>query len=137
MLRTCDRCFHGLGMYGCFLLVIALTNVVAADETVDETVLMQNQQTSVRNRGRFRTRMPAQGCLEICADGLDKIEHGLGSIIREHPLTVGATSQRAVVFGVNPGATASRSLQVALTKIALTFNESWQVFGKWIVTWPG
>jgi hypothetical protein len=57
-------------------------------------------------------------CMSQYADGLDEIRDGLGGMIRAHPGTVVAVTDRPMVFGVGSGTTGTWGLTQALHTIS-------------------
>jgi hypothetical protein len=58
-------------------------------------------------------------CVNMYADGLDKVRKNLGHSIRNHPMKVAAASHRHIVIGAGSGTTATHSLQRALQLLGM------------------
>lgn len=66
-------------------------------------------------------------CVKLYADGLDKVQPGLGDSIRAHPGTVKKSVPRTIVFGVGSGTTATKSLAKTLGGLISHFGMNFKV----------
>lgn len=84
-----------------------------------ETSLLQAgfSVASGQNRKQLTEQKRLRSCLSSYADGLDGVVEGLGSAIREHPLSVVKTSDRDIVIGPGSGTAGSESAAAALSML--------------------
>eukprot|EP00440_Ansanella_granifera_P015990 gb/GFBE01017370.1/.p1 GENE.gb/GFBE01017370.1/~~gb/GFBE01017370.1/.p1 ORF type:complete len:328 (+),score=43.35 gb/GFBE01017370.1/:1-984(+) len=114
-----------------FLLSLLLASALAEDpdETAGACFLQQQLQLprAAGAKDALRTGHlsgldmdQVSRCVQVYADGLDRVHPDLGANIRAHPLTAKAQSDRELLIGAGLGSTATRSAADALKLLGMS-----------------